>query len=113
MKLDIYELSAKALVGEELTADEKKTLQDYNTKYTLVRYLVMEKRKSEGFDLRDFQFTPGDEFQNTPTIDIVNSIIKSFSFDAKEIVFGDSHLAQTGKFGNPPVTGKPKTRLGE
>lgn len=33
MNLDIYELSAKAFIGESLTDDEKKLLREYDCKY--------------------------------------------------------------------------------
>jgi hypothetical protein len=131
MNLDIYNLSAKALVGEELTDEEKSTLSEYNARYKLVRWLVMEKLNShekekgskyEGYSTKDFQFTPGDRFLETPVIDIVNGVIESFSLPSEPLVFGDgtfvfdddgNPIPQRGVYGNPPVTGKPKTRLGE
>jgi hypothetical protein len=110
MNLDIYKLSAKALLGEELTDEEKKKLRDYNAKYALVRYVYMEKMKHEGSDLVNFQFTPGEDFVNTPVVDIVNGLLKINQQIKKgnyEVVdFGDSTLVD-----NPPNTGKPKTSL--
>jgi hypothetical protein len=120
MNLDIYNLSAKALVGEELTDEEKSTLSEYNARYKLVRWLVMEKRKYQGFDLVDFQFTPGDGFLKAPVIDIVNGVIESFSSPSEPLVFGDgtfvfdhdgNPIPQRGVYGNPPVTGQAKTKL--
>lgn len=122
MNLDIYELSAKALVGEELTSDEKKLLHDYDTKYKIVRHIVMEKRKHEGFNLVDFQFTPGDGFMDMPILDIANGIIKSFSAPSKLSDFGDGTfmfndegrpIPQRGVYGNPPHTGKEKKSLAD
>lgn len=118
---DIYELSAKAIVGESLTDEEKKTLAEYNAKYKIVRHIVMEKRKHQGFDLVDFQFTPGDDFMKTPIIDVVNSIIESFSALTQPLDFGDGAFIfnddgvpiKRGIYGNPPVTGRQKTNLGE
>ena len=120
MNLDIYELSAKAMVGESLTDEEKKTLAEYNAKYKIVRHIVMEKRKHQGFDLVDFQFTPGDEFMKTPIIDVVNSIIESFSAPTQPLDFGDGTFIfdddgipiPRGVYGNPPHTGKVKRVLG-
>ncbi len=120
MNLDIYELSAKALIGEELTGDEKKTLHDYNTKYKLVRYLVMNHRKIQCFELVDFQFTPGDEFMKTSALDVANAIVESFSALSKPLDFGDgtfvfdddgNPVPQRSIFGNPPHTGKVKRVL--
>ena len=122
MNTGIYELSAKALIGEDLTDDEKKTISEYNTKYKLVRYLVMEHRKMQGFKLVDFQFTPGDEFLKISALDFANSIVESFSLLATPIEFNDRHdrkvaMDKDGKpirgvFGNPPHTGKVKRVLG-
>jgi len=116
---DIYVLSAKAMIGEDLTDDEKKTLSEYNAKYKLVRYLVMEHRKMQGFELVDFHFTPGDEFLKTSALDVANSIVESFSLLGTPIEFNDSNAVMDedgkpirGVFGNPPHTGKVKRVLG-
>jgi hypothetical protein len=120
MNTDIYILSAKAMIGEDLTDDEKKTLHDYNTKYKLVRYLVMEHRKLQGFELVDFQFTPGDTFLKTSALDVANAIIESLSAPSTPLDFGDgtfkfdddgNPIPQRGVFGNPPHTGKTKRAL--
>lgn len=119
MKFDIYELSAKALVGEELTDDEKKLLREYDAKYKIVRHIVMEKRKHEGFDLVDFQFTPGDGFMDAPILDLANGIIKSFSLPTKPLDFGDGTFVfddegrpiPKGIYGKPPHTGRQKKTL--
>lgn len=113
---DIYELSAKAIVGEDLTDDEKKTLREYNVKYKLVRHLVIEHRRNQGFEIADFQFSPGDEFMKASTLDIANEIIKSFAAPSRSFRFGDSNFIFTddgtpikrGTYGNPPVAEKPK-----
>jgi hypothetical protein len=108
MNTDIYELAAKALIGEELTVEEKTRLQKRNAKYALVRFLYMEKMADAG--LKDFQFTPGDEFETIPTIDIVNTLlnINEQLKDAKPFSFGDGSWVN-----NPPKTGRKKTKLGE
>lgn len=121
MNFDIYELSAKALVGEELTNDEKKLLRDYDAKYKIVRHIVMEKRKHQGFDLVDFQFTPGTGFMDLPILDLANGIIESFSLPAEPLDFGDLTIQfdddgkpiQQRGFGNPPHTGREKKSLGD
>jgi hypothetical protein len=71
-----FELTMKAIGGEELTDDEAKYLRLRNAKYELVRYVYMEKMEHEGSKLTDFHFTPGDSFVDTPIIDIVNSLLK-------------------------------------
>ncbi len=120
MNLDIYKLSAKAFVGEDLTDDEKKLLREYDAKYKIVRHIVMEKRKHEGFNLVDFQFTPGDKFMDLPILDLANGILKSFSAPSKPLDFGDgtfvfddegNPIPQRGVYGNPPHTGLPKRSL--
>lgn len=120
MNFDIYELSLKSLIGKELTADEKKLLREYDAKYKIVRYIVMEKRKHKGFNLVDFQFTPGDGFMDMPILDIANGIIESFSLPSKPLNFGDgtfvfddegNPIPQRGVYGNPPHTGLPKRSL--
>jgi hypothetical protein len=116
MLLDIYELSAKSLVGEELTTEQKKLLHDYDTKYRLVCYLVMEKQRLEGINLLNFQFTPGDSFMKTSALDVANAIIKSFSLPSKSVSFGDSNAPHratgesipTNEYEKPPRTGLNK-----
>jgi hypothetical protein len=120
MNLDIYILSAKAFVGEDLSDDEKKLLREYDAKYKIVRHIVMEKRKHEGSNLVDFQFTPGDKFMDLPILDLANSIIESFSLPSKPVDFGDetfvfddegNPIPQRGVYGNPPHTGMTKRTL--
>jgi hypothetical protein len=102
---DIYVLSVKAMIGEDLTDDEKKTLSEYNTKYALVRYLVMEHRKLQGVELINFQFTPGDDFMKTSALDVANSIIEIFSAELVPFIFNDRKH-------NPPHSGKVKSAFG-
>jgi len=45
---------------------------DYNTKYELIRHLILEEFNG---DLSNFHFTPGDKFLETPTIDIVTMLV--------------------------------------
>lgn len=108
MNTDIYELAAKALIGEKLTVEEKTRLQKRNAKYELVRFLYMEKMADAG--LKDFQFTPGDGFETIPTIDIVNTLlnINEQLKDAKAFSFGDGSWDH-----NIPKTGRKKRKLGE
>jgi hypothetical protein len=106
MNFDVYALSAKALVGEQLSDEEKSKLQNYNTKYALVRYLVAEKQRHSGVNLADFHFTPGTGFLETPALDVANEIIKSFSLPATPIRFDDLKWED-----NPPHSGKVKRTL--
>ena len=120
MNFDVYDLSAKVLMGEELSDEEKKMLRDYDTKYKLVRYIVMEKRRYDGVDMVDFQFTPGDGFLDMSALDVANSIIKSFSALSEPLDFGDGSMVRDsegkpikGVYGNPPHTGRAKKSITE
>lgn len=118
-EVDILTLSMKAIVGEELTEDEKRRLAKRNTKYELVRYLYMEKKNSEadpnGPQLTNFQFSPGDGFEDMPTIDVVNSLlswdeaIKNGDIEVTSLSLEDFERRES----NPPVTGKKKRKLGD
>lgn len=104
-----YELTMKSLTGD-LTVDEAQYLKKRNAKYELVRYVYMEKMKHDGSGLTDFQFTPGDNFVDTPIIDIVNSLLK-INENIKDgkvtpLDFGDLDWRD-----NPPHSGKEKTTL--
>lgn len=109
MKNDAYLLFAKAIAGEDLSDDENKYLREYNIRYTLVRFLVMEKLNVNKPTTKDFQFTPGDEFMTMPIIDIVNSLVEIYDNlkYAEPLDFGDSSFV----ISNPPVTGRTKTTL--
>jgi len=106
-----FELTMKALGGEEITDDEKLYLQKRNAKYELVRHIYMEKMEHEKTGLVNFQFTPGENFVDTPTIDIVNELLKFNEAikngDYEILDFGDLKLKKS----NPPDTGKEKTSL--
>ena len=107
MNTDIYELAAKQLIGEELSVEEKTRLQKRNSKYELVRFLYLEKMK--GLGLTNFHFTPGDGFETTPTIDIVNTLVNSMEDiikNATPLDFGDLRWVH-----NPPNTERTKTTL--
>jgi hypothetical protein len=105
-----FELTMKAFSGEELTDDEKRYLRERNAKYELVRYVYMEKMKHDGSGLTQFHFTPGDNFIDTPVIDIVNGLLKVNESikngDYEVLDFGDSNWKH-----NPPHSGKEKTEL--
>jgi hypothetical protein len=108
MNTDIYTLGIKALAGEQLTDEERTRLQKRNAKYEFVRFLYMEKMADA--KLVDFHFTPGEGFETTPTIDIVNELLK-FNLaikngNVKPLNFGDSKWIN-----NPPSTGRTKTTL--
>jgi hypothetical protein len=99
--MDIYELSAKVIIGDELSGDEKLRLQKYNAKYELVRFLYMEKTNVSGSKVSQFHFTPGDKFMDISTIDIVNELLKVFKG------IGDSYSREH----KPPETGLQKRTL--
>ena len=106
-----FELTMKAMSGEELTDDEKNYVRLRNAKYELVRYVYMEKMEHEGSKMVNFQFSPGDSFMDTPIIDIVNNLLE-FNQAIKDgkvtpLSFGDVTLVKH----NPPHSGKEKTTL--
>jgi len=57
----------------------------------------MEKMKHEGSELKQFQFSPGDNFMDTPVIDIMNGLLKVYedikNGDYEVLDFGDSYWA--------------------
>ena len=106
------ELTMKSLSSERLTDDEKKYLHNRNAKYELVRYVYMEKMKHEGSEIKQFHFSPGDNFMDTPILDIVNELMRVNEAikngKVKPLNFGDG----TGlRKSNPPHTGQEKTML--
>ena len=110
MMTDAYTLFAKSIAGEELTKEEDSFLREYNVRYTLARFLVMQKMNADGIKTSNFQFTPGDEFMKMPIVDIVNSLLEVYSNlqNATPLDFGDASWIN-----NPPFTGRAKTKLGE
>ena len=106
-----FDLTMKAFGGEELTDDEKLYIQKRNAKYELVRYIYMEKMEHENTGLKDFHFSPGENFVDTPIIDIVNELLKFNEAikngDYKPLDFGDLKWKES----NTPSTGKEKTSL--
>jgi hypothetical protein len=105
-----FDLTLKALSGEELTDDEKKYVRERNAKYELVRYIYVEKMKHDKSKLVDFHFTPGEGFMDTPIIDIVNGLLDMNEAmkngDYEVLDFGDASWEH-----NPPNTGRTKTTL--
>jgi hypothetical protein len=106
-----FELTMKSLSSEGLTDDEAKYMRERNAKYELVRYVYMQKMKHEGFELKQFHFAPGDNFMETPIIDIVNELLKVMQNlkdgDYEVVDFGDSNAKH-----NPPHSGREKTTIG-
>jgi hypothetical protein len=103
-----FELTMKAMSGEELTDDEKNYVRLRNAKYEIARYVYMEKMEHEGSKMVGFQFSPGKSFMDTPIIDIVNNLLE-FNKAIKDgkvtrLDFGDA-------LHNPPHAGKEKTTL--
>lgn len=111
----------------DLTDEERSAVRERNIKYALVRFLYMEKMKGTG--LLDFHFSPGDSFMETPTIDVVNTLvdtmekIASGEIECVPLDFGDRTIFDSpeekavyeayhrGEKSNPPVTGRPKTKI--
>lgn len=115
MNNEMFELSIKSLLGEELTDEEKLRVQRRNAKYKLVQYIYMEKMNHEKTGMTQFEFTPGESFEDTPTLDIVNSLI-AVNKELKNAVpfsFNDSSWIDRDKYHNPPTTGRAKTKLGD
>ena len=96
MKLD--DPAMKVLMGKEITPAEQKQLTEANTKYALVKFLYIEKLKNLGVNLRNFSFSPGDDWLEVPTIDLVNSLvdlhikIASGEIKSEPFTFGDLKL---------------------
>ena len=107
MDMKAFEITTKMMVGEDVSEEEKSYAKNYNAKYAIVRHLVMEKMKETKIGLKDFHFTPGEDFMSTPTVDVINSIIELFSAKSTPLDFGDSSWIN-----NPPNTGRTKTKLG-
>ena len=104
-----FELAIKALTSEGLTDSENNYMHVIG-KYEIVRYVYMEKMKHEGSGLTNFQFSPGDNFMETPIIDIVNGLLKVY----EEIKNGDYEVLDFDDeswIDNPPHSGKEKTTL--
>jgi hypothetical protein len=74
-----FEITTDLLMGKEVSDEDKLWLQKRNAKYEIVRVLYMEKMNAmnaDGMKLTNFQFTPGDSFAETPTIDVLNELLK-------------------------------------
>lgn len=115
MDMNAVEITTKMMVGEDVTEEEKSYARNYNAKYSIVRHLVMEKMSTDkSMELKNFHFTPGSDFMEIPTVDVVNSIVESFVGlkDAIPVDFYDDSWGEEGKYSNPPTTGTAKTTLG-
>jgi hypothetical protein len=115
MDMKAFEITTKIMVGEDVTEEEKSYTRNYNAKYSIVRHLVMEKLATDkSIELKNFHFTPGNDFMEIPTIDVVNSIVKMFSElgNATPVDFDDGSW-DGDKYHNPPKSGRIKTKLGE
>lgn len=110
MDMKAFEITTKIMVGEDVTDEEKSYARNYNAKYSIVRHLVMEKLGTDkSKELKNFHFTPGEDFMTTPTIDVINSIVKMFSElkNATPMTFGDSSWVDRDKC-HKPLTGRAK-----
>lgn len=106
MDMKELEISLKMLVGEDVSDEEKAYFKAYELKYAIVRQLVMEKlAEDKKKKLMNFHFTPGENFMTTPTIDVINTIIETFSSleNATPMNFGDSSIKKTSDINAPVV----------
>ena len=112
MDIKAFDLTMKALMGEQLTDEEKLYLQKRDAKYKLVQYVYMEKMNHDGAGLTQFEFTPGESFMDTPIVDIVNGLLK-LDQDIKDGKYTPQVFGDSNRMSNPPKTGRVKTNLGE
>lgn len=103
----------KLLSGEKITEAECEMMRARKFKYEMVRILYLEKRNHNpnGPELTNFQFFPGNDFENTPIIDVVNELLKfDDDIESGKIVpvpmdLSDYNMKKTS---NPPFTGVEK-----
>ena len=91
-----FNITTDMLMGKPISDEDKQWFRARNAKYEIVRALYMEKMKADGMKLSNFHFTPGESFADTPTIDILNELLKVNDSikrgDYKECKFGDYSL---------------------
>lgn len=96
-----FDISTKILLGEEVSDEEKLYLKNRNTKYELVRYLVIEHSKyNGGHELKDFHFSPGDGFDDKSVLEIASTIVNIDLSNAKPLKFNDKKTRTV--FDGPP-----------
>lgn len=85
-----FDITTRLLMKEEVSEEEKLYLKNRNAKYELVRYLIKDyyKHNSEA-ELKDFHFSPGEEFDNTSALEIASAIVNVDLSNAKPLVFND------------------------
>lgn len=110
MDMKAFDLTMKTFVCEELTDEEKMYLQKRDAKYKLVRYIYMEKMNHDNAGLTQFEFTPGDAFNDTPIIDIVNGLLK-INQDIKDGKYTPQVFGDSNRMSNPTKTGRVKINL--
>lgn len=111
--LERANIAAKQFLGKEpLTDDEQKFSKEYDLRYELVCFLYKEKMKSKGKELKQFSFTPGDKFVETPIYDVVHALLdvdrQTEAGNYEVMDFGDEKWVS-----NPPRTDKKKKSLKE
>lgn len=68
-----------ALLGKEISEEDKQVYKHYSVKYARIRKQVLvELNKDPEKDTVAFHFTPGRDFMDTPDDQIVKTIMKSF-----------------------------------
>jgi hypothetical protein len=67
----------KLLSGEKLTDEEAVKIRAHNARYAIARSIYLEKVNSldKNSKLVDFHFTPGENWDKTPILDIVNEMV--------------------------------------
>ena len=75
-KLSLKQLKVIAGIEPDLTEEEIKRIKERNFRYELVRFLYMEKMKHIGVNITNFHFSPGENWEETPVYDIVNSLVE-------------------------------------
>ncbi len=105
METDIFELSLKMVLGENITDEQRLRVQKRNAKYELVRFLVLEKL---GTAVKNFHFDTGSAFETTSTIDIVNQLLESHNV-ILPTTFNDSNKSHRFSASQPPIAQAPST----
>lgn len=69
-----------ALLGKEISEEDKQTYKEYSAKYARIRKRVLvELGKDPEKDTKAFHFSPGSNFMDIHDDKIVDTILKSFS----------------------------------
>lgn len=95
MNMKHYETAMKILLGEKVSTEDLKAFRMHEAKYQIVRELYLEHQRINGKELSNFHFTPGDNFDEISTYEILKTLIEMDLSKAKEIKFGDYNMRKT------------------